>query len=85
MKPLPFTVLKGYLYVEAFLYRLHVPSGFGGRYGSDKKIGHVFPQGLLVAFTLVGSGAKDRLLTCSVAITTLSGMGSDHKLLEQKF
>lgn len=70
-------VLNGYLYVAASLYKLHV------RFDVDAI--HVFPQGLLVAFTLVGGGAKDRLLTCSVVITTLSGMGSDHKLLEQKF
>ena len=70
-------VLNGYLCVAASLYKLHV------RFDVDAI--HVFPQGLLVAFTLVGRGAKDRLLTCSVAITTLSGMGSDHKLLEQKF
>lgn len=40
------------------LYSLHVPSGFGGRYGSDKKIGHVFPQGLLAAILWVVGGLE---------------------------
>ena len=70
-------ILNGYLYMAASLYKLRV------RFDIDAI--HVFPQGVLVAFTLVGGGAIDRLLTCSVAITTLSGIGSDHKLLEQKF
>ena len=63
--------------MAASLYKLRV------RFDIDAI--HVFPQGVLVSFTLVGGGAKERLLTCSVASTTLSGIGSDHKLLEQKF
>ena len=30
----------------------------GGRVGSDVNMSHVFPQGLLVAITLVGGGAE---------------------------
>ena len=52
---------------------------------------HIFPQGVLAAITLVGGGAGDGgakagtgceagLPLCSVAITTLSGVGSDPKL-----
>ena len=77
------------------LYSLHVPNAFGGRPGFDKNTSHIFPQGVLVAITLVGGGAgsggaragamcKPGLPLCSVAIAALSETGSDPKLLEQK-
>ena len=55
----------------------------------------IFPQGMLVAVALVAGGAGDggatagvrcevELPLCSVAITTLLGVRSDPKLLEQK-
>ena len=56
---------------------------------------HFFlPQGVRTAITLVGGGAGDRgararskcevgLSLCSVAVTSLSGAGSDPKLLDQ--
>ena len=37
-------------------YSLHVPSGFGGRAVFDINTGHIFPQGVLAAITLVGGG-----------------------------
>ena len=35
---------------------LSVPSGFGGRTGSEGSMDHVFPQGVLAAITVVGGG-----------------------------
>ena len=56
---------------------------------------HVFPQGVLAAITLIGSGSGDKqvrastgykaeLSLCSGAITTLLRVGSDPKLLQEK-
>ena len=50
--------MKPFPYVGSFLYSLHVPSGFGGRYGSDMKTGHVFIQGLLAAILWVVDGLE---------------------------
>ena len=44
--------LEGVFHGEACLYRLHVPSAFGGRAGFDLNISHVLPQGVLAALTL---------------------------------
>ena len=55
---------------------------------------HAFPQSVLTAITLVGGGTGDggarawakceaELLLCLLAITTLSGVGLDPKLMEQ--
>ena len=41
------------------LYRLNVPSAFGGRAGFDVDARHVFPQGVLAAITLGGGRAGD--------------------------
>ena len=71
------------------------PVPFGGRAGYNRDASHVFPQGVLTAIILVGGGAgnggvraaarfKAIIPLCSVAISTLSGAGSDPKLLEQK-
>ena len=70
-----------------------VPSGWRAAFDVDAS--HVFPQGMLATITLVRGGTGDggaravdryetRLLLCSVAITALSGVGSDPKLVEQK-
>lgn len=55
---------------------------------------YIFPQGVLVALSLVGAvlvmeelepeQSEIGLPLCSVAITTLSGVGSIPKLLERK-
>ena len=37
-----------------------VLSGFGGRAGSELSVGHIFPQGVLAAITLVRGRAGDR-------------------------
>ena len=77
-------------------YCLHVPSGFDGRAGSEVSMNHIFPQRVLVAITLVGGGAGNGgarararcglgLLLCSVANTTLLGVGVGPNLLEHKF
>lgn len=69
--------------------------GFGERAGSDVSTGHVFYQCLLAAITLVRCGARDarvrarvkcelELTLCLEDSTTLLGVGSDLKLLEQK-
>ena len=90
-----FRFLNGCSYVGASLEKLCVPNAFGGISGFDADAIHVFPQGVLVAITLIGHGVGDSgatagamceagLPVCSVAVTTLSGTGSDHKLLEQK-
>ena len=95
VKSLPITVMKGYPYVGASLYSLHVPSGLGGRAEFDVNKSQIFPWGLLAPTTLVGDGAGDRrprararckvgLLLCSVATTTISGTGASPKLLEEK-
>ena len=64
------------------LYGLCMPSGFGGRPGSEVGISHVFPQGVLAAITLVrggDGGAKARampepgLLLCLVTYNALLG------------
>ena len=71
-----------------------MPSGLGGRAGSDISIGHVFSQCVLAAITLVGGrgrvgGARARarcklgLLLCSLATTT-SRVGSEPQGLEQE-
>ena len=44
--------------MAASLYSLYVPSGFDGRAGFDVNISHIFPQGVLAAITLVGSGLE---------------------------
>ena len=88
-------VLKGCPYVVVSLYSLHVPSGFGGRAGFDTNISRIFPQGVLAAISLVGAGAGEggaragarcevELSLYSVDVTTLLGVGSGPKLLEQK-
>ena len=70
----------------ASFYILHVPSGLGGRAGFGVNTSHVFPQGELAAITLVEGGAGDggarararcepRLPLCSVAFTTILGLG----------
>lgn len=50
-------VLKVYPYVGMSLCNLHVPSGFGGRGGSEVNTVCVSPQGALAAIALVGDGA----------------------------
>lgn len=37
---------------------MFVPGGFGQRVGSDMSMSHIFPQGVLAAFTLGGSDAE---------------------------
>ena len=59
MNKLPVPVLKGCPCVGTCLCSLCVLSGFGGRAGSDVSTGHVFPQDVLAAITLVGGGAGD--------------------------
>ena len=77
------------------LCSLSVPSGFDGRGGSEVSTGHIFPQDVLAAITLVGDGAgvgvarararcEPGLLLCSVVVTTLSRAGSGPKVLEWK-
>ena len=51
MKQLPIPVLKGCPCLETSLFSLCVPSGFGGRAGSEVSTGQVFRQGVLVAIT----------------------------------
>ena len=81
--------------MEASLHCLHLPSGFGGRAGSDVSTSHLFPQGVLAVITLVVDGAGDGgarararyepgLPLCSVANTTIWGIGSGPKLVEEK-
>ena len=45
----------------ASLYSMFVPSGFGGRAGSDMIMTHIFPEGM-AAFTFVGGGAEMEVL-----------------------
>lgn len=56
---------------------------------------YVFPQGVLATIILVGGGAGDgrdraglscevEIVLCSVAVTAISSVGSDPKLLEQE-
>ena len=52
-------VLKWCAYIGASLYSLHVPVGFGVRAGLQVNTSHIFPQSVLVAITLVGSGSGD--------------------------
>lgn len=95
MKQLPIVVLNGCSYVGMYLRRLQVPNAFLGRDGFVVDVSHVFLQGILADITLVGSRVGDGearayqrciegLSLCSVAITTLSGVESAPKSLEQK-
>ena len=95
MKLFLIVVLKECFYVGAFLYRLHMPNIFGGRAGFDMDASHVFLQGTLAAIHLVWDGAGERmtktgarcevgLTLWSVAVTALSCVGCDPKLLEKK-
>lgn len=88
-------VLNGCSYVGMSLCRLQVPNAFHGRDGFVVDVSHVFLQGVLADIILVGSGVGDGgprarqryvegLLFCSVAITTLLGVESAPKSLEQK-
>ena len=43
--------------MESSLYRLHVPNVLDRRAGFDVDVNHIFPQGVLTALVLVGSGA----------------------------
>ena len=65
-------------------------NAFGRKVGFDKDASNVFPQGVLATITLVGdvadfggartcSGCEVGLPLCSVAVDTLSGVGSDLK------
>ena len=73
------------------------PSGFGGRAGCEVSTSQFFHQGVLAAITLLGGQAGDwqegttargrcepRLLLCSVVNTTILGVESGTKVLEQK-
>lgn len=88
MKQLPVLVLKQC--VGASLYNIFVPGGFGQRVGSDMSMSHIFPRGVLAAFTFVGSGAEIEVLepapsvsrACSVSRTLFSAASTN--LLEQK-
>lgn len=75
------------------LYSLCVPGAFDARAGFYVIRSHIFLQGMLAAFALVGGGARDgearartrcelESLLCSVANTTVLGMGSGPKLLD---
>ena len=59
MKQLLLPVLNGYPCFGASLCSLHVPNGFGGSAGTEVTTGHIFPQGVLTAITLVGDVAGD--------------------------
>ena len=70
------------LVLRLSLYSLHLLSGFGVRAGFDMNTSHMFPQVMLAAINLVGSGARDGgarasarcelgLLLWSVAVTDL--------------
>ena len=93
-KQLPIVVLKRVL-LWKHLCTICMCLGFGERAGSDVSTGHVFLQCVLAAITLVRCGTRDArvrarvkcelgLILCLVASTTLLGVGSDPKLLEQK-
>lgn len=73
--------MKGCSYVGASLFRLCMPIAFHGRDGFDVDTSHVFPQGVLIAITLIEGMAGDggastgwevELPLCSVSVTTLS-------------
>ena len=78
--------------MQESLCTLCVLSGFDGRAGSEMSKGHIFPQGMLAAITLIGGGAGDGGarararcdlgLLFSVAVTALLGAGSDPKVLK---
>lgn len=82
-------------HMGASLYKLHMPNASGGKAELDIDSGHIFPQGVLAALTLVSGRTGDwgaRASTgrdlgfplYSVPVTTLSGLGSVPKFLMQK-
>lgn len=94
MKQLLMAVLKGCPCLGISLYSILVPSGFGGRAGSDVNRSFVFPHFVLAAITMVvgaasGQGARARaryesVLLYSVAIAALLRVVSVPMLLKQK-
>ena len=79
-------VLKGCVYVGAFLCRLCMSNSFGARAGFCMDAIHVFPQSVLVIIPLIGgvvgvvlsrayAECEAELPLCSVAITALLGRG----------
>ena len=60
MKRLPVPFLKGCPCVEESLSNLCVPSGFGGRAGSEVSTGRAFPRDVLAATALAGGRAGVR-------------------------
>ena len=95
MKQLPILVLKGCPCVGVPLCSMHVPTSFDGRAGSELSTSHIFLQCVLAVITLAwgefGDGvarARARcelgLVLCSVAISTLFGVGLGTKVLKQK-
>ena len=78
MKQFSILVLKGCPCVGASLDSLHVPSGFGGRAGSDMSTSHIFPQGVLAASTLVGYGLEMEGLKPEPGVTQTSPQLSGH-------
>ena len=74
---------------------LCVPSDFRDRARFDVSISHIFSQGVIASIIVVEDGAEESgakaeskceegLSLCSVTVTTLLGVGSDLRLLEQK-
>ena len=96
MKQLCIPVSKACPFVGASLYSLWVPCGFGGRAGSDvKQESCLVPVGADSCHfgrswncwrwsSSSQSQCEVRLLLCSVASTTLLGVGVSPKLVEQK-
>lgn len=87
-------VSKGCSRVRMSLCRQCVSSVFGVRACFEVDASYLFPHGVLVTVTLIGSGLVLEDLKpaqreaghplCSVAVTTLSGAGSSPQLLGQK-
>lgn len=89
-----YCILKGASLYGSIPIQMACANAFGRKAGFDMDSSHIFHQGVLAAISLVVGGAGDKAaragtryeagLLCTVAVTSLSGAGSDSKLLEQK-
>ena len=78
-----YCILKGASLYGSIPIQMACANAFGRKAVFDMASSHIFHQGVLAAITLVVGGAGDREARAGT-VTSLSGAGSDFKLLEQK-
>ena len=76
--------LWGCYYVGASLYRLFMPSAFGGKAGFDMNTSHIFAQGVLAAWWEGEAGAGEMRAGARFELGLLLCWVASLKFLEQK-